>query len=231
MQIIMESAFDILYLITVLFLGITMFVGSKPGSDSRLFGTMAIVLGSGDAFHLIPRVYGLLTNGLENHVVAIGIGKLLTSITMTVFYVILFHFWKKHYKVANAKRLTRVFYGLAAVKIMLSLMPQNDWFNAVSPYDWGIYRNIPFTAMGLIIIWLFYDKAHKTKDVRYSKMWLAVTLSFAFYAPVILWANQYPLIGMLMIPKTLAYVWIVWMGWREFRKTTHFNAKILPSEK
>ena len=49
-----------------------------------------------------------------------------------------------------------------------------------------------------------------------TRMWLAVTLSFLFYVPVVLWSGVWPAIGMLMIPKTLAYVWIVWMGWRVY---------------
>ena len=38
-------------------------------------------------------------------------------------------------------------------------------------------------------------------------MWLTIVLSFGFYLPVVLWADVNPLIGMLMIPKTCAYVW------------------------
>jgi len=49
-------------------------------------------------------------------------------------------------------------------------------------------------------------------------MWLAILLSFGFYVPVVLWADVYPLVGMLMIPKTCAYVWAVWMGYKEFKR-------------
>ena len=43
-------------------------------------------------------------------------------------------------------------------------------------------------------------------------MWLTIVLSFGFYLPVVLWADVNPLIGMLMIPKTCAYVWTVLIG-------------------
>jgi hypothetical protein len=221
MQGIMETIFDVFYLSTVLFLGISMFRGSKPGSDSRLFGIMAIVLGAGDAFHLIPRAYALLTDGLASHAAALGIGKLITSITMTFFYLILYQIWKKRYAVKNTRTLTTIFYSLAAVRIALSLMPQNAWLSADAPLSWGIYRNMPFAVMGLIIIWIFFDKARKTNDRPFSKMWLAVTLSFAFYVPVVLWADRFSLVGTLMIPKTLAYVWVVCMGWKEYQRTLH----------
>ena len=38
-------------------------------------------------------------------------------------------------------------------------------------------------------------------------------LSFGFYIPVVLWADTFPMIGMLMIPKTCAYVWTVLIGY------------------
>ena len=50
-------------------------------------------------------------------------------------------------------------------------------------------------------------------------MWLAVTLSFGFYIPVVLFADTIPVIGMLMIPKTCAYVWAVLMGYYDMKRT------------
>ena len=39
------------------------------------------------------------------------------------------------------------------------------------------------------------------------------TAEFCFYIPVVLWADTWPLVGMLMIPKTRAYVWTVLIGY------------------
>lgn len=51
---------------------------------------MAVTLGAGDAFHLIPRAVALCTTGLDSFTAALGIGKWITSITMTIFYVLLY---------------------------------------------------------------------------------------------------------------------------------------------
>ena len=99
MQAIVETLFDAAYLITVITIGIIMIAKSEKNSQYRLFGIMAIVLGSGDAFHLVPRAYALCTTGLENFTAALGTGKFITSITMTVFYVILYYVWRIRYKV------------------------------------------------------------------------------------------------------------------------------------
>ena len=85
MQAIMETAFDAVYLITVLTLGIRMIRQPGAARQFHLFGWMAVVLGAGDAFHLVPRAWALCTTGLENYAVALGLGKAITSVTMTVF--------------------------------------------------------------------------------------------------------------------------------------------------
>lgn len=104
-------------------------------------------------------------------------------------------------------------YGLAAVRIALCLMPQNQWFSAEAPLSWGIYRNIPFVFLGLLVIVLFYRSTEERGDKAFHWIWLAIVLSFGFYIPAVLWADTIPVIGMLMLPKTCAYVWTVLIGY------------------
>ena len=70
----------------------------------------------------------------------------------------------------------------------------------------------------LIIIVLFYKCAKNNNDQYFRWMWLTIVLSFAFYIPVVLWADVVPMIGMLMIPKTCAYVWTVLIGYNAMNK-------------
>ncbi len=60
---------------------------------------------------------------------------------------------------------------------------------------------------------LFYQAAKQHQDRAFRWMWLTIVLSFAFYIPVVLWSDAVPLVGILMIPKTCAYVWAVLMGY------------------
>lgn len=217
-QAIIETVFDAVYLCTVITLGILMLRGAKGNRQYALFGAMAVILGCGDAFHLVPRAVALCTTGLEAHAAALGVGKLITSITMTVFYIILYHIWRKRYQIQGSGGLTAVIYILAAVRVILCAFPQNDWLSYRQPLLWGVLRNIPFAVMGLIIIILFYQEARRHNDSAFRWMWLAIVLSFGFYIPVVLFAEMVPMVGMLMIPKTLAYVWVVLMGFMEFRR-------------
>ena len=218
MQAIVETLFDAVYLASVITLGILMIKGSKKNAQFRLFGWMAVVLGAGDSFHLVPRALALCTTGLENYTVPLGLGKWITSVTMTVFYVLLYYVWRQRYQIRGKAGITMAVYALAAARVALCMMPQNQWLSAASPLSWGIYRNIPFALMGLLIIVLFYQSAKQHGDSAFCWMWLTIVLSFGFYIPVVLWADMIPMIGMLMIPKTCAYVWTVLIGFFAMKK-------------
>jgi hypothetical protein len=180
---------------------------------------MAVVLGCGDAFHLVPRVYSLVTGTMSENFAALGFGTLVTSVTMTVFYVMFYRFMQLRYKLVGNKPLTLAVYALAAARIALCLLPQNDWLSADAPWSWGVYRNIPFVILGVLLICLVFAEARKHKDKPFRLAWLAIALSFAFYIPVVLFADAAPIIGMLMLPKTICYVWLVLMGFGEFRRS------------
>ncbi len=219
-QAIAETAFDILYLGFALTAGLTMLLkGNTPLIKKA--GLMAALLGAGDAFHLVPRCYALWTTGLEANAAALGIGKLITSITMTVFYLILYAIWRDRYQITGRTNLTRTMWGLSVLRIALCLLPQNQWLSYRQPLLFGIIRNIPFAIMGIIIIVIFARENNRTKESVFRFMPLAVALSFGFYLPVVLFSGTAPAVGMLMIPKTLAYVWIVFMNWQLYRQSNH----------
>ena len=168
MQAIVETVFDAVYLITVITLGIIMIRKNNGRRQYWLFGIMAVVLGLGDSFHLVPRALALCTTGLENYTIALGIGKLITSITMTIFYILLYYVWRNRYRITGKNGLTAVVYLLSALRILLCLFPQNGWLRANPPLTWGIYRNIPFALFGLLIIILFYQETKKQNDTAFQ---------------------------------------------------------------
>src|SRR5574344_1947947 len=115
MQALIETLFDTVYLITVVTLGILMIKNAKGNKQYSLFGIMAVVLGLGDSFHLVPRAIALNTTGLENFVVPLGIGKFITSITMTAFYILLYYVWRKRYNITGKQGVTAAVYLFAIV--------------------------------------------------------------------------------------------------------------------
>ena len=206
----MEPIFNILYLIIVLTMGITIIKNAEK--DLKIFGYMAILLGAGDAFHLVPRIISMVSAG--NFEASLGFGKLVTSITMTFFYVLLYEFLIKYYKTNRHKLTDWAVYGLAVIRIVLCLFPQNNWLHEEGNYTWEILRNIPFALLGIIIL-VFAGQVAKG---NFKHLMIAIILSFGFYIPVVLWADASPNVGLLMIPKTMAYVLIVVMGFQEMRQ-------------
>ncbi len=204
-----EVVFDLLYLVIALILGMNLLMTSVTGSIRRLAGIMALILVLGDGFHLFPRMALVLTKREEELRPALGRGKQITSITMTIFYLFLWWIGKLVFSLEFGSSWDYIVYFLAGLRILISLFPQNKWRERYPPVNWGIYRNIPFFLLGVIVSVLFF--VHKSMTPSLSWMWLAIILSFAFYLPVVIWANKNPKIGMLMLPKTCTYLWMLFM--------------------
>ena len=152
-QAIAETVFDVFYLGFAIITGLTMLIKGKSPLV-RKAGFMAALLGGGDSFHLVPRVYALWTTGLEDNAAALGIGKFITSITMTIFYLILYYIWRERYQIKDRRGLTVTMWGLSVIRIGLCLLPQNQWLVYRQPLLYGVLRNIPFAAMGIIIAYI-----------------------------------------------------------------------------
>ena len=150
MQAIFETLFDIVYLITVITLGVLMIRGSRGRKQYLIYGIMAVTLGCGDSFHLVPRAIALCTTGLADYTAALGIGKLVTSITMTIFYVLLYYVWRMRYEVNGKSSITAAVWLLSLTRIILCLFPQNRWTSTDAPLFWDIIRNIPFALLGIL---------------------------------------------------------------------------------
>lgn len=66
MQAIMETLFDAVYLVSVITLGTIMLSRSGNNKQYKLFGLMAVLLGAGDAFHLVPKGTCIAYNWLRS---------------------------------------------------------------------------------------------------------------------------------------------------------------------
>jgi hypothetical protein len=113
--------------------------------------------------------------------------------------------WKERFD----KRYTDFALFLLAMGIfrfVLMLWPQNQWNSLVPPQPWSIFRNIPLMIQGLGVAYLILRDAKAEDDGLFRWIGILILVSYACYIPVILWVQRLPLLGMLMIPKTLAYL-------------------------
>ncbi len=198
-----ESTFDVLYLIFAICTGILILIRRHNKNDA-IMGTAALVLGAGDSFHLVPRVLNYFID--YDFTWYLGFGKLVTSITMTVFYILVFWLYKSVYDKNDkgTKTIEIILYVLAALRIVICLALGNNWFTGEGTVLWRILRNLPFMAIGGIVVYLYFKVRGEDKSL--NKLCLYTTLSFAFYIPVAIFAPLLPLLGMLMLPKTVCYI-------------------------
>ena len=199
-----ETVFNILYLVFAICSGI--FILKKARNrPQKLMGLSAVILGLGDSFHLIPRVLNYFVDA--DFTAALGIGKLVTSLTMTVFYILLYYIYIGYYEVKENKRLTILLFALLFFRFILCFLPQNGWLQNSSDTLFGIIRNIPFVIIGGIMVLLFFK--HRKEKRIFRNVWIYILLSFLFYIPVAVAAGLLPILGMLMLPKTICYILLI----------------------
>lgn len=204
MKVYGETIFDIAYLLIAICVGIYLLVKSK-NKGQKLMGIATLILGLGDSFHLVPRVLDYFVD--KDFSMALGVGKLVTSITMTIFYICMYYIYLNTYEVKENKKVTNSVLVLAIVRIVLCLFPQNNWLTNNSPLSWGVIRNVPFLILGALIVVLYFKQRKEVKS--FKNIWLFVTLSFLFYIPVVVGASTIPMLGMFMLPKTVCYILII----------------------
>lgn len=199
-----ETAFDVLYLLFAIVSGVVILVKAKdrPG---RLMGLAALILGCGDAFHLVPRVLNYFIDA--DFTAALGIGKLITSVTMTLFYILLYYVLLGYFRKTENKGVTAAVWALAALRIALCVFPQNGWLENSSGVTWSVIRNVPFVALGALICVLYFGSRNESRT--FKPVWAYILLSFAFYIPVAVGAGNLPMLGMLMLPKTVCYILLI----------------------
>ncbi len=220
MRIVMETGFYYVYLILIIGVGFFLSIKNKNKKYLILFGAACITLGFGDGFHLIPRAIGLYTNSLDNPNAELakwlGVGELITSITTTIFYILIYLFIHEKINKQRKTSIDLIVWLLFIARITFCAFPQNQWVTNNSQPGWGIFRNVPFVLLGGLVVVLAYMNLRQTKS--FKLLWIVIILSFAFYLPIVILADKYSWVGFLMIPKTVCYLWIAFMGFMEYRK-------------
>ena len=149
-----EAIFDAVYLTFDLVAAMLFFIFSQGKTLFILYGILTLTLCGGDAFHLIPRIIRAVRGSNDKIKRQLGIGLQVSSITMTVFYILLMYIWK------------------------------------------FTFPELEIPVILEAVIWIS----------------AAIIISFGCYLPVTLLSKSRPRVGLLMIPKTCAYMWVIVMG-------------------
>ncbi|MHA1619745.1 MAG: hypothetical protein ACTSVZ_10735 [Promethearchaeota archaeon] len=218
----------------------------KPKNPSKswilLFGAF-FLLAFGDVFHLLPRTYLWFQYSFNNQldiyntqlgILIYGIGLIFTGITMTVFYLFFYLFWKEEYinhldipglsKIKSKIRIyDRIAYASVIIRSILLFLPWNNYGSSPVYYlgfiSFRLLTNLPLYVIGMEVLLLFMKGFHVTRNsgvipsnINYalnkSSIWIIV--SYITYTISLLGSPLLPILGMLMIPKTIAYLLVLY---------------------
>lgn len=222
---ITEIGFNLSYLIFIWVLVVKMLSSLKWTVESRKplarrFAYGFFLLALGDTGHVGFRVWAFARGGLEATVDVggvtlplVGAGALATAVTVTFLYMLLLDAWRLRYE----KTRTLIYWlllGVGVVRFAIMAFPQNQWHTTVPPWDWSVARNLPLVVQGLGLAVILLVDARRASDAFGRHLGYCILVSYAFYLPVILFVQKVPLLGMLMIPKTVAYLVMAVLAWR-----------------
>lgn len=232
MRMWVEVGFNVAYLIVIWGLVFAMIRRQPAIADAdkpvtELFIWAFALLALGDTGHVGFRVVAYSMDGLESTVTLfgrqvglVGLGALSTAVTVTFFYTLLLVVWHRRFQEPYGWFGGLLFLA-TAIRLLIMLFPQNQWNNVVPPQPWSLLRNLPLVILGLGVAYLMLRDSTRVDDNTFKWIGIMILVSYAFYAPVILFVQQVPAIGMLMIPKTMAYVAIGFIAYRDL-----FSAKL-----
>lgn len=212
-----EIGFNILYLIVVWAMVSLMTkrlpdVSSENYPIANRFRWAFLLLALGDTGHVGFRVVAYALDGLEHNPLWVGMGALATAITVTFFYVLMLDIWRVRF---NGKYGWFEYLLIASVPVRFIVMalPGNEWGSTVPPAFWGPFRNLFLIILGLGVLFLILRDSIRVKDRLFRWISYCVFFSYLFYTPVIFMVREYPMLGMLMIPKTVMYVAIAFLAY------------------
>ena len=82
-----------------------------------------------------------------------------------------------------------------------------------------ILRNIPMIVLASMTIFKLRIQAISKPDQPFKLLWLVLLLALVFTVGFEVLHTTIPFFIILMMPKTLMYIWLVLMGYNAYRKT------------
>lgn len=229
MRMWIEIIFNITYLVVIWGLVIAMLLrrDELPPAQRRMSDWITAafaLLALGDTGHVGFRVWAYALGGLEsrisligNSISLVGAGALMTAVNVTLFYMLMLEVWRLRFR--RQYGTFEYFLLIAgATRLYMLTLSINDWWRVVPDQPWSTIRNIPLMIQGLGLAYIILRDAIAKHDTTFRWIGICILISYACYIPVILFVQQAPMIGMLMIPKTMAYVAIGFLAYFDLHK-------------
>jgi hypothetical protein len=213
-----EIGFNVLYLLVIwamVFLMTRRLPEVSPENNplADRFRWAFLLLALGDSGHVGFRVAAYALGGLGANPLWVGLGALATAVTVTFFYVLMLDIWRVRFR-QQYGWFEYLLIASVPVRFVVMALPGNAWGSTVPPEFWGPFRNVFLMVLGIGVFYLILRDSLKAHDRLFRWIAYCIFFSYLFYTPVIFWVREFPLLGMLMIPKTIMYVLIAFLAYR-----------------
>ncbi len=221
-----EVPFNFLYLIVIWGLVIAMMKRRELVAQTDRGAALCILLAFaflalGDTGHVGFRAIAYALGSFETQVSLLGqevnlvaLGSLATAWTFTIFYVFMVFMWKSRFN-RKFELLVYLLLAAAVARSLLMLHPGNQWNSLGIHEPWYTLRNIPLILMQAGVAYLILRDAKIFKDNTFRWIGIMIVISLICYVPVVALVSTFPMIAVLMVPKTLAYLGIAIIGFRD----------------
>ena len=204
-----EPVLAALYLAFLLI--IVAWVWRQEGKGAKTLAAAVFILLVGEAFRLIPRIADAI-NPRAPLPDAAGIGRVLSYMGMAAFFLIA-ELYRQQYagkpETKEEKRRESAILILFLLTMAAGLVRFNGWIDGDGAYFWLAVRGLLLAGLGIMMIIQWMPLVNKDRALRHFP--LAVGLALAFYLPCAILEQAIPEFSVLMIPRTAALIWTVWM--------------------
>jgi len=221
-QVIMEITFSVIYLIYICAIVILMSknqkkVNQKEITTAKRIRLAFIALFIGDLGHVGARLIVFFSEEGELSYAISGIGSLLEAVGLIFLFMFFTDAWRVQFN--HPKNLLfKVLIGIGIVGLIIFVFPQNQWTAQSAPYEWLVFRNIPWLIQGIALSILLYRDAKAVDDKQLVRIGIYIFVSYFFYMPVIFFGEIAPMLGMLMIIGTIVYMLWQYTSYSRFFK-------------
>lgn len=213
MHSVIKSSFYMIFLVLALFVSVKLLLNSKGNKKIMIFGLLTFLLGIGEGFHIVPRILEIFNSDIDTYGPLMDSGRFISSISIIIVYLLLFWFWRVYYGVTDKKHMEIILLVLGFIGVILSVVLKDS-----SNFFPIILRNLPTLAIGSIVIYQYKNQATTSPSKGFGFMWLSLLLSLVFTIGFELLSYNYVFFTILMMPKTLMFIWIVLMGYMAYRR-------------
>jgi hypothetical protein len=213
-------SFNVIYLLFAWIMILIMFFERKIifiehyASATRFFWGF-LLLALGDVPLLVLQIMTYLNVEEAPNSILVGFAALSPMITLSLLYMLILHGYYLIFK----RPIDAIFFLLIVagfLGFLLFIPEENLWGNVVPPADWGPLRTIPLLIQGLgVATLMLWDGVHKNHKIV-KRMGFCILVSIAFYVSEILLIHDIPLLRLLIIPRFILYMALIFITFKGF---------------